>query len=458
MRKLLLTALLLCFTGLLGAQEADTSRIGIYRLLALQPGDSLMDYHSFGVGFSNSDSSLFFFFVRTAPDANRNQITLIYPAVSAYDGYKAVLHPDTLHISSSCFAPAQIDTVWLENADEDREDELCVLFSVYPYCDLYRPKQHLVVYDNCYTANNQYTVIHNGFIKRGALNELKHLNTTFPGMNMHKSPNTQFNNILSRHFAKPHAALPPLMRNDLNYLYDSIGVQGCFVLYDPQLQQYTYVNKSMATWQLTPASTFKICNTLIGLETGELKDEQQVFEWNGKKHQNPNWNKTQNLQEAYKNSTVWYYQELARRVGAKRMKMWLDSCGYGNADTTGGLTQFWLTGKLRISAEQQIEFLKLLHDNKLPFSDNVMGLTKEIMINEINSDFTLYGKTGWGYTDSLLMTGWYVGYVEVGNKIYYFANLLTTSTDYNNPHFKTARKALAYRMLREMQVIPSSTN
>jgi beta-lactamase class D len=56
------------------------------------------------------------------------------------------------------------------------------------------------------------------------------------------------------------------------------------------------------------------------------------------------------------------------------------------------------------------------------------------------------------------MTGWFVGYVEVGNKVYYFANLLTTSTDYNNPHFKTARKALAYRMLREMNVIPRATN
>lgn len=348
---------------------------------------------------------------------------------------------DTLASESSCFAPAFPDSVFLRNIDADPQPEIGLVLRVDPYCDAYLSMTSILFLDDAASLVHAQTATRPAQFNQ----QLFLLPPPRPG---------QWRLAIEANLAKRHPLLPPVQRDDLKFLYDSIGLQGCFVLYDPQLQQYTYVNQSMATWQLTPASTFKICNTLIGLETGAAKDEQQVFQWNGKKHSNPNWNKTQNLMEAYKNSTVWYYQELARRIGKERMKMWLDSCGYGNADTTGGLTQFWLTGKLRITAEQQTEFLQRLHEDKLPFSHQTMGTTKEIMINEMIGDFTLYGKTGWGYTDSLLMTGWYVGYVEVGNKVYYFANLLTTSTDYNNPHFGAARKAIAYRMLREMGVLP----
>ncbi|MGL5891747.1 MAG: class D beta-lactamase, partial [Bacteroidia bacterium] len=313
------------------------------------------------------------------------------------------------------------------------------------YCDLYISKYSLIVVEDVKTIARTKQVV-----------RLSRFDQSFFRL-PHPRPGVMKNDI-EKHFDKRHPALPPVIRDDLKFLYDSIGVDGCFVLYDPQLQQYTYVNKNLATWQLTPASTFKICNTLIGLETGVLKDEKQVFKWDGKKHQNPNWNKTQDLQSAFSNSTVWYYQELARRVGAQKMKLWLDSCGYGNADTTGGLTNFWLTGKLRISAEQQTEFLQLLYENKLPFSQRSMNITKKIMIaDDTTAGYILSGKTGWGYTESQLMTGWFVGYVEVDNKVYYFANLLTTSADFNNPHFKSARKELAYRMLREMNVIPPAS-
>ncbi|MFN8714981.1 MAG: penicillin-binding transpeptidase domain-containing protein [Bacteroidota bacterium] len=445
MRKRLLTALLLCLTLLLGAQEftRHPGENSLALIKRLSPGDSLLqNMHTFK--FRSGDTSVVFFF-KQSPAENGAVATVLHTFILIQSTHAFYCKPDTLAAMTNCFAPASIDSVFTYQTDKDTFPEVCFLLGINPYCDAYISTYSLAVYEDVKTIARTKQVVRQTRFNQSFFK----LPLPRPG---------ELKADIEKHFDQRHPLLPPVMRDDLKYLYDSIGVDGCFVLYDPQMQQYTYVNKNMATWQLTPASTFKICNTLIGLETGVLKDEQQVFEWDGKKHQNPNWNKTQNLQEAYKNSTVWYYQELARRVGSARMKMWLDSCGYGNADTTGGLTQFWLTGKLRITAEQQTEFLQLLHEDKLPFSRDVMGLTKEIMIDEMNANYTSYGKTGWGYTDSLLMTGWFVGYVEVGNKVYYFANLLTTSTDYNNPHFKTARKALAYRMLREMNVIPRATN
>lgn len=445
MRNLLLTALLICFTHLLGAQEFTRfpGENNFDLVKRISPGDlTLPQLYDFK--FRSADTSVLFFF-KLISGKNGLQFTVLHTIITTNNTKSFLCKPDTLAAMDNCFAPASVDSVFTYQTDKDTFPEVCFLLGIIPYCDAYISTYRLAVYEDVKTIARTKQVARQ-----------QRFNQSFFKL-PHPRPGVLKNDI-EKYFDKRHPVLPPVVRDDLKFLYDSIGVDGCFVLYDPQLQQYTYVNKSMATWQLTPASTFKICNTLIGLETGAARDEQQEFEWNGKQYSNPNWNKTQNLMQAYKNSTVWYYQELARRIGKERMKLWLDSCGYGNADTTGGLTQFWLTGKLRITAEQQTEFLQLLHDDKLPFSYDVMGLTKEIMIDEMTGDYTMYGKTGWGYTDSLLMTGWYVGYVEVGNKVYYFANLLTTSTDYNNPHFATARKALAYRMLREMNVIPRATN
>ena len=50
-----------------------------------------------------------------------------------------------------------------------------------------------------------------------------------------------------------------------------------------------------------------------------------------------------------KQSVVWYYQELARRVGPERMQKWVTAFRYGNEDISGGIDRFWLESALRIS-------------------------------------------------------------------------------------------------------------
>ncbi|MBK8852777.1 MAG: class D beta-lactamase [Saprospiraceae bacterium] len=143
-------------------------------------------------------------------------------------------------------------------------------------------------------------------------------------------------------------------------------MEGSFVLYDPQTAKYIFYNQDQYKQTFSPASTFKICNSLIGLETGLIQDENFIIPWDSVTR-NLVWDKDHDMKTAFANSTVWYYQELAKRVGGQKMKYWLDKTNYGNADTSGGIDRFWLTGGLRISPEQQIDFLKRLHDKNCLF-------------------------------------------------------------------------------------------
>lgn len=241
------------------------------------------------------------------------------------------------------------------------------------------------------------------------------------------------------------------VRADFKKYYDQYGVTGSFVLYDPQEERYLFYNPEQYEQEFSPASTFKICNSLIGLETGVIADEHFVIPWDSIERHNPEWNSDQDLKSAFKNSTVWYYQELARRVGGPQMKSWLDKANYGNADTSGGIDQFWLSGGLRISPKQQIDFLKRLHDNQLPFSPRAMDIVKNIMIAKDTLGYVVRAKTGWGGHDNTDI-GWYVGYVETRGKVYYFANCIQ-STDPENNNFARARMEIVYRILEEIKLL-----
>jgi len=240
-------------------------------------------------------------------------------------------------------------------------------------------------------------------------------------------------------------------RNDFKKFYDDYNVEGSFVLYNQGEAKFTFYNESQFKQEFTPASTFKICNSLIGLESGVIKDENFGIPWDSIQRRIPAWNQDQDLKTAFKNSTVWYYQELARRVGGERMKYWLDKSNYGNADTSGGIDKFWLTGGLRITPEQQINFLRRLHDNKLPFSQRSMDIVKNIMIAKDTLGCIVRAKTGWGDQDDLNI-GWYVGYVETKDNVYYFANCIQTK-DCDDQNFATARIEIVYQIFTELKIL-----
>lgn len=198
------------------------------------------------------------------------------------------------------------------------------------------------------------------------------------------------------------------------------GLDACFVMLDLESGEYLRVNPERCAERLSPCSTFKIPNSLIALETGVLEDENSEIKWDGRKRARETWNQDQTLASAVKYSAVWYFQEVAGRIGAERMAEYLGKIGYGNGDISGGLKRFWLADSLKISADEQVEFLARMLKRELPFSErNVEIVVKILRQDDVAGK--LYGKTGSGRLEGETRIGWFVGFVELEGNFKVFA-------------------------------------
>lgn len=237
-------------------------------------------------------------------------------------------------------------------------------------------------------------------------------------------------------------------RSDFGRYFEQAGVQGTFVLYNLKQDQYLVYNSERANTRFLPASTFKIFNALVALEVGAVEDENQVLPWDGLQREVPEWNKNHTLRTAFKDSVIWFYQAMARRIGQERMQRYINLTNYGNQDISGGIDQFWLQGGLRISAKEQIDFLVKLYRNQLPFSQKTIDTVKDISINEQTPNYVLRGKTGWLWEASPQM-GWYVGYLERNSDVYFFA----MNIDMPRPEDRQARIGITKQILQDMRLL-----
>jgi len=226
---------------------------------------------------------------------------------------------------------------------------------------------------------------------------------------------------------------------------------GIFLLYDLKENKLIEYKGLQKDTMLIPASTFKIPNSLIGLETGAVKDELTEFQWNGKTYRNQSRNKEQNLIEACQNPTVLYFYELARKMGERHMRKFMAQFNYGNQNTGGRIDQFCSSGDLRISPLQQLDFLKGLWDEELKLSKKTIKTKNKEFLVEKRGESTLYAKTGWGFTDGSDV-GWYMGVVENGNSTYLFVHVLV-SKDSRLELFSEARKSIARKILAEKGIL-----
>ncbi|MCD4673769.1 MAG: class D beta-lactamase [Anaerolineaceae bacterium] len=227
---------------------------------------------------------------------------------------------------------------------------------------------------------------------------------------------------------------------------------GAFVLYDLNNDLYIRYNPERCAEQYLPASTFKILNSLIGLETGVLPDEKHVMEWDGTNYNVPVWHQDHSLKTAIRNSVIWYYQELARQVGGEEMRAYVEAAGYGNADISGNIDSFWLDGALRISPDEQVDFLKRLYHDKLPFSQRSMDIVKEIIVLEETDTYKLSGKTGSAIRVEVFQ-GWFVGYLETEDNVFFFATNFE-SDDANGFANGENAKRISLEILQELGLLP----
>lgn len=199
------------------------------------------------------------------------------------------------------------------------------------------------------------------------------------------------------------------------------GVRGTFVLYEPARHRHLVFNEARARQRFLPASTFKIPNALIGLEAGSIRDQHEVFRWDRKPKLRRAWERDHTLDTGMRESVVWMFQEVARRTGKASMKQGLGALEYGNQDMGGAIDNFWLQGGLRISAMEQVEFLRKLREGRLDVSPRSIRLVKNALVFERTPEYTIYAKTGTTGTVREPV-GWWVGWVErEGRPAAYFA-------------------------------------
>lgn len=212
--------------------------------------------------------------------------------------------------------------------------------------------------------------------------------------------------------------------NNLKKYFDAKNVEGCFTMLNNTDGQITVYNMNLDTTRVLPASTFKIVNSLIGLQTGAIKDENMVIKWDGVRRPVKEWNKDMNMKEAFKVSCVPYYQEVARRIGADTMRQWIDSLSYGNKNIDGPIDSFWLNNHLKISPDEQLGLMKRLYFDQLPFRKSVQQTVRDVMLQEDNTAYKLSYKTGWGFDEANHSIGWLVGWIEENRHVYFFATLV----------------------------------
>lgn len=199
------------------------------------------------------------------------------------------------------------------------------------------------------------------------------------------------------------------------------GYQGTMVLLDLKSGQYDRFKPARASLRLSPMSTFKIPNALIGLETGVISGPDHLFIWDGKNHSRPVWNQNHTLHTAMENSVVWYFQALASAVGPARMAEKLKAFAYGDEDISGGITQFWLANSLKISADEQVEFLRKLYTDALPAQPANQAAVRQVLVLKSTPEHQFSGKTGTNIVAGKATLGWFVGHLERGGQAYVFA-------------------------------------
>ena len=241
------------------------------------------------------------------------------------------------------------------------------------------------------------------------------------------------------------------IREGLARRFFDAGTVGTFVAYKTDDYLIIASDKDRSGTAQLLASTFKIPNSLIALETGVVTDpDKDIFKWDGVTRSIEAWNRDHTLRSAIAVSAVPVYQEIARRIGRERMQKYVDLFEYGNRDIGGGIDQFWLTGNLRIDPMQQVDFVDRLRRGVLPVSKRSQELVRDILPVTKVGDATIRAKTGLvGAETGKPSLGWLVGWVEKGNDRTVFA----LNLDVREPRHTEARMTIAQQCLADIVAI-----
>lgn len=235
--------------------------------------------------------------------------------------------------------------------------------------------------------------------------------------------------------------------------FKACGVEESVIIYNLRKKQWFTSDNESINQKSLPASTFKIPNTLIALESGAIKSIDDIIKWPGytdtvRYGYRPDIYRDMTVREAFKLSAGWVYVELAKKIGKEKYKQYLKALQYGNGNLSQTDPDFWNFGEFAISPKEQVDFLVRMYTYDLPVSTKNIDLVKEIMSD---SD-SIRAKTGWT-RDNGTNTGWWTGYIEKPEGTYFFATRLLQDRKNNRSDFGKCRIEITKSALRNLGII-----
>ncbi|MCW3160180.1 penicillin-binding transpeptidase domain-containing protein [Chryseobacterium oryctis] len=260
-------------------------------------------------------------------------------------------------------------------------------------------------------------------------------------------------------YEKSNISVKPevIIRNDFKNYFDRCGTEGSIAIYDLESQKWIVSDTVGIEIESLPASTFKIINLLIALETNTIKDENEIVKWVGntdtiKYGYRPEIYHDMSVKEAFESSAGWVFVELSKKIGKDNYKKLLSKSYYGNNNLTQKDPDFWNFGDFAISPKNQVEFLQSLYQERLPFSKQNIDIVKKVMITEKTEDYTIRAKTGWTRENNI-NTGWWTGYIETKKGNYIFATRLLQDRKMNRSDFGSCRKEITKKIFKDLGII-----
>lgn len=244
---------------------------------------------------------------------------------------------------------------------------------------------------------------------------------------------------------------------EVGKVFKEYNLNGSTTIYDYKYKKWFFTDKTDANKTTLPASTFKIINSLIALDLKVIADTNEVVKWDGQEKTFKDvrieaWNKDTNMKEAFKNSTVWFYVRLSNKIGLANYRYYLKKAKYGNLKINNGKDgDFWNYGPFAISPVNQINFLKAFYDERLPFLQSSIRKVKDLMLVEKTDTYSIYAKSGWSYDK--FDNGWWVGYIQTRDNVYFFATRIIKCLDTLYPSFSDVRRQITKQVFSRLRII-----
>lgn len=241
--------------------------------------------------------------------------------------------------------------------------------------------------------------------------------------------------------------------DSIKHLFDTCEVKGAVYILDNKSGDIITNDSIWAAKGRLPASTFKITNSIIALETGVMESDSTMIYWDSVPRRMKQWDADLTLKQAFHKSCVPCYQEIARNIGSIRMNQYLDTLKYGNMIVdSNNIDLFWLEGDSKISQKEQVDFLNRFYHKQLPIPERTHQIMKRMMIIEQNQDYTLSGKTGWALRNGK-NNGWFVGYLETKDNVYFFATNISPIDQFDYKIFANNRKTITMESFKILGII-----